>query len=131
MSAIVLGALLDASIRVSLLAGAQVVILAAIRVRAPAVRHRAWAIFLGAMLLMPILHRYLPEMVISLPFDLPVTHLAQGERNRSREMGSSPALTCHRAAKDVRRKSGSPWRVCLGRAAATTHSGPGFGQIRP
>ena len=47
--------LLEASVRVSLVAGAVGLVLLVARVRSSSVRHAAWAAVLCAMLLMPVL----------------------------------------------------------------------------
>ncbi len=46
-------------------------VLRLIRVRAPALRHAAWTTVLGAMLLMPVLPRFVPALRVPVPFQLP------------------------------------------------------------
>ena len=62
MSAAVLGALADASLRAAVVAALVAAALAALRVRAGAARHAAWTVVLAAMLLMPALARLVPAV---------------------------------------------------------------------
>ncbi len=59
--------LVDVSFRVTVFAGMVALILAAARVHSNSVRHAAWTTVLLAMLLMPVLPRFIPPIRISLP----------------------------------------------------------------
>jgi hypothetical protein len=67
MTATILGGLSDASVRISLVAAIVAAVLWSLRVRASAVRHRAWTAVVGAMLLMPALRVVMPAISIPIP----------------------------------------------------------------
>lgn len=71
MSAVILATLLDASLRISGIALAVGVCLAAMRIRAGAVRHDVWTMVLCSMLLMPALTAVAPPIAITMPFSSP------------------------------------------------------------
>jgi tetratricopeptide (TPR) repeat protein len=59
--------LLDASLRSAFMAGAIGLLLAALRIRAAAVRHAAWTAVAAAMLVLPILGPWVPRIPVPLP----------------------------------------------------------------
>src|SRR5687767_11570222 len=67
MTDLIIRALLEASLRVSLVAGVVALMLAALRVRSSRTRHAAWTAVLVAMLLMPILPYSVARLAITLP----------------------------------------------------------------
>ncbi len=73
MTATILGGLADASVRISLVAVVVTAVLSALRVRASAVRHRAWTAVVCAMLVMPALRGVLP----AIPIPVPATAIAR------------------------------------------------------
>src|ERR1700755_503241 len=81
MSNTIMFSLADASLRAPIVALSVAAILAAVRLRSPAVRHTLWALVTGAMLTMPLLTWWAPA--IAPPFALPI--LADHE---SRDSGS-------------------------------------------
>ena len=79
---------LEASIRITVAAAVVALALAALRIRASEIRHRAWVAVLFAMLAMPILSRVLPPIV--LPIALPAIAYRAGEAPAA-ELGSKLA----------------------------------------
>ncbi len=73
MSAVLVGVLLEVSVRVVVLAGLVAGALALLRVRANGVLHAAWTGVLVAMLLMPTLPSFVPAVTVPLP--APARHL--------------------------------------------------------
>jgi beta-lactamase regulating signal transducer with metallopeptidase domain len=67
MSGLVLRSLLDASIRISVVAAAVGLILVALRIRTNDARHTAWTVVLFGMLLMPVLPSWVPVVDIPVP----------------------------------------------------------------
>ena len=67
MSAVIVGLLIDASVRVILLAGIVGGLLAALRIRSSGLRHAAWAAVVGAMLLMPVALVFGPAVTLPVP----------------------------------------------------------------
>ena len=63
--------LLDASLRISVVAAIVALILTAMRVRAGGVRHAVWTVVLMAMLLMPILTSIAPTFAVAVPVAAP------------------------------------------------------------
>ncbi len=59
--------LLDASLRISIVAAIAALILMAMRVRASGVRHAVWTVVLVAMVLMPVLPSIVPTFVVPVP----------------------------------------------------------------
>ncbi len=80
-----LGGLMDASIRISLVALAVGIVLLLARVRSSPVRHRAWLAVLCAMLSMPVLPHLAPRV------DLPVPAVAAAEDGQAAPAGAGPA----------------------------------------
>ena len=68
MSGAFLGTLADISLRAFVAAALVGGALAALRVRAGAVRHASWTAVLVAMLLMPALVRSVPAVAVPMPF---------------------------------------------------------------
>ena len=67
MTQALLAAVLGASIRIAVVAGLVAILLFVLRVRASSVRHGAWTMVLGAMILMPVLPLVVPPLAIDLP----------------------------------------------------------------
>jgi hypothetical protein len=78
MTATILGGLADASIRISLVAAVIGAVLWALRVRASAVRLRAWTAVVCAMLLMPALRLVVPAISIPVPTAITAPALGAG-----------------------------------------------------
>ncbi len=73
----VLSSLLDASIRISLVAVLVTALVYGFRVRSSSLRHKAWLSVLAAMLLMPVLSRVAPR--IAIPIAAPgVSEVSEG-----------------------------------------------------
>src|SRR5687768_582124 len=73
MTQALLAAVLGASIRIAVVAGLVAILLFVLRVRASSVRHGAWTMVLGAMILMPVLPLVVPPL---LAIDLPAPPVA-------------------------------------------------------
>lgn len=71
-----LRALAESSIRSLVVAALIAALLAALRIRAGGVRHAAWAAVLGAMLLLPVLPRWVPAIDVPLGFAEPLPEAA-------------------------------------------------------
>src|ERR1700726_1968051 len=81
MSGLVLRSLLDASIRIAVVAAAVGLILVALRIRTDDARHTAWTVVLFGMLLMPVLPSWVPVVDIPVPqFARPVVAPAEPVR---------------------------------------------------
>src|SRR5688572_8082171 len=91
MTHALLAAVLGASIRIAVVAGLVAILLFALRVRASSLRHGAWTMVLGAMILMPVL----PLVVPPLALDLPVPPLAFDD------LTSAPTRDVHMTTPDA------------------------------
>jgi hypothetical protein len=104
MSGTLLSMLADTSIRVSVAAVLVAGALAALRVRASAVRHASWTAVLFTMLLMPVLPSYVPA--IALPFSMALP-LPKGDGIRA-PGASHPVRRIEAAPDSDRRASADP-----------------------
>ena len=90
MSAVLVGLLLDASVRVVLLAGLVAGVLMLLRARGNGVLNAAWTAVLMAMLLMPVLPSLVPAVTVPVP--APARHIAAAAGRLTPEQPVVPAL---------------------------------------
>ena len=90
MSAVLVGLLLDVSVRVVVLAGLVAGVLTLLRVRGNAVLNAVWTAVLVAMLLMPVLPSLVPAVTVPVP--APARHIVAAAGRLAPEQPVAPAL---------------------------------------